>query len=158
MKFAELASRINGFSTPLFGVSWNPAKADVVIAKSVILFLEDRRVLYVPYMVEEPDRVIQSVLTIREFLTQTLVQGQMGKELENNLRGMRAACRKFLDDHPHDQRHLHYRDVELNQSLGEFRGVIGQYIAMLSVSYGIDIDKPLDTVLPVADEVDDKDR
>lgn len=158
MKFTELASRINGFSTPIFGVSWTPAKADVVIARSVILFLEDRRVLYVPYLVEEPDRVIQSILSIREFLTQTLVQGQMGRELENNLRGMRAACRKFLDDHPHNQRHLHYRDVELNQSLGEFRGVIGQYIAMLSVSYGIDIDKPLDTVLPVVDEVDDKDR
>lgn len=152
MKFTELASRINGFSTPLFGVSWNPAKADVVIAKSIILFLEDRRVLYVPYLVEEPDRVIQSILSIREFLTKTLVQGQLGKELEDNLRGMRAACRKFLDDHPHDRRHLHYRDVELNQSLGEFRGVIGQYIAMLSVSYGIDIDEPLDAVLPVADD------
>lgn len=157
MKFSELASRINGFSTPIFGVSWNPAKADVVIAKSVILFLEDRRVLYVPYLVEEPDRVIQSIFSIREFLTQTLVQGQIGKKLEDNLRGMRAACRKFLDDHPHDRRHLHYRDIELNQSLGEFRGAIGQYIAMLSVGYGIDIDKPLDAVLPIADEADEKD-
>ena len=154
MKFTELLSRINGFSVPLFGVSWEPAKADIVIAKSVILFLEDRRVLYVPYMAEEPDRVIQSVLSIRAFLTQTLVQGQMGKELEGNLRGMRAACRKFLDEHPHDQRHVHYRDIELNQSLGEFRGVIGQYVAMLSVSYGINIDKPLDAVLPAADEDD----
>lgn len=151
VKFAEIASRINGFSIPLFGVSWTPAKADVGIAKSVILFLEDRRVLYVPYTVEDPDYVIESVFKIREFLTNILIQGQMGKELENNLRGMRAACRKFLSEHPHTKHHIGYRDVELNQSLGELRGVIGYHVAIISISYRIDIEPPLDFILPVED-------
>jgi len=151
MKFTEIASRINGFSIPIFGVSWTPAKADVSIAKSIILFLEDRRMLYVPYEVENPDYVIRSVFMVRAFLTDILTQGQLGGDIENNIRGMRAACRKFLDDHPHNERHVGYRDIELNQSLGEFRGVIGQYVAVLSVRYGIDVRSPLDVILPIED-------
>ena len=48
MKFQEILSRITGLSVPVFGVSWTPPAAEVTIARRVVTFLEDRRVLYNP--------------------------------------------------------------------------------------------------------------
>lgn len=47
MKFKEVIGRITGFSVPIFGVSWNPPQPDVTAARKVLVFLEDRRVLYI---------------------------------------------------------------------------------------------------------------
>ena len=47
MKFREIAARMTGLSIPIGGVSWQPP-SDVTKARSIINFLEDRRVLYSP--------------------------------------------------------------------------------------------------------------
>jgi hypothetical protein len=69
MKFREVIARITGISVPAFGLQWTPPEADRAIAKRVLTFLEDRRVLYVPSEMEVPYHGVQSVLHIREFLT-----------------------------------------------------------------------------------------
>ena len=69
MKFTEIASRMTGFSSPIFGVTWQPLTPDVTIARRVLAFLEYRRLLYFPYAVEEPEHSISSVVKTREFLT-----------------------------------------------------------------------------------------
>ena len=69
MKFKQIIKRLNGISTPVFGVSWNPSQTDKDQAKEIINFLEDRRVLYNPSDMEMPDHCVQSVLEIRRFLT-----------------------------------------------------------------------------------------
>ncbi len=48
MTFTEIAHRLTGISSPFFGVSWVPPEADVTIAQRVLVFLEDRRVLFAP--------------------------------------------------------------------------------------------------------------
>ena len=167
MHFAEIASRLTGISTPVFGVSWNPPQPDRVVAKRVLTFLEDRRVLYVPTDVEVAEHCVSSVLDIRRFLTQILTEESDG-DFADHLRAMRAACRKFLgtvgfrDDTrefllPH---HRFYgnglNDWALNQALGELRGVFGIHIAQLAVKYGLDVEDQLAAVLPV--EPDDKEQ
>ena len=72
MKFSEIAGRITGFSTPIFGISWTPPQVDVEIARGVLIYLEDRRVLHVPHDIELPDYAVQSVFDIRRFLTDLL--------------------------------------------------------------------------------------
>lgn len=152
MKYTEIASRLTGFSTPLFGVSWQPPVADAHVARRVLTFLEDRRVLYVPSDVEVRRHCIISVLEIRRFLTELLSAGGVAKELADHLRAMRSACRKFLmtvgadgsDDglwtpnRYQDVPGLH--DWSLNQALGELRGVFGVHVAHLASSYGIDVE------------------
>ena len=76
MKFKEVISRITGFSVPIFGVSWNPPQPDVTAARRVLVFLEDRRVLYNPYNIEAEDQCIYSVTEIRRFLTEII--GNLG--------------------------------------------------------------------------------
>ncbi len=44
-----------------------------------------------------PEYSIESVLQIRQFLTEVLVNHGTGSELAGHLRAMRAACRVFLD-------------------------------------------------------------
>jgi hypothetical protein len=55
-------------------VTWNPGEAKIVAARRVLVYLEDRRVLYEPWNVEVPDDCVDSVLQIRRFLTDELGQ------------------------------------------------------------------------------------
>lgn len=96
MKFREITSRLTGISSPIFGVSWNPAPAEVTIARRVIAFLEDRRVLYADESIEVPSHCASSVIELRRYLTSE-IQALPDGELSSSLRAMRAACRKFLE-------------------------------------------------------------
>ncbi len=160
MHFTDIATRITGFSTPLFGVSWNPPAADVAVARKVLTFLEDRRVLFNPSEAELPEHCIHSVLDIRRFLTDVMMEHGQADELQGNLRAMRAACRRFLDElniDPERKRVIvpqHHYDVYnyggwvLNQALGELRGVFGIHVAQIAVKYGLDVEDPLATIIP----------
>lgn len=97
MRFTEIATRLTGVSSPVFGVSWNPPEAEVTAAKRIIAYLEDRRVLYAPTSMEHPSHCVESVLDVRRFLTEELGKLDPHNPLAQNLQGMRAACRKFLN-------------------------------------------------------------
>ena len=67
MTFKEIANKLTGFSIPIFGVSWTPAKLEIEVTKKIITFLEDKRVLYVVYELESPEHCITSIIQIRNF-------------------------------------------------------------------------------------------
>ena len=164
MKFKEAASRLTGFSVPLFGVQWNPPEAQCVAARRVMAFLEDRRVLYVPSEMESPDYCVQSVIKIRELLTQELGKLGSSDELALILLPMRAACRKFLGTVEADDRRAirfgahqgHFASWIFNGAVGELRGVFGIHVARLAASYGLDIESDLASIVPASAEGDDE--
>lgn len=158
MKFKEIANRLTGISSPIFGVSWNPV--EVTKARRIISFLEDRRVLYNPYEMEMPQHCVQSVLEIRRFLTTEIGDLAFESHLAESLRAMRAACRKFLEvvqaDGDHlvlsANRHGGAASWIFNSALGELRGVFGVHIATVAVQYGLDVENDLASILPSLDE------
>jgi hypothetical protein len=158
MKFREILSRVTGLSVPIFGAQWNPLESDCAIARRILAFLEDRRVLFVPSEMEVPHHCVQSVLRIREFLTTELGALNSEAELALSLRAMRAACRKFLatvqaDDHRIVQfgaSQGHYASWIFNGAVGELRGVFGVHIACLAASHGLDIEDELASILPAS--------
>ena len=159
MKFKEIVNRLTGFATPVFGVSWNPPEAHITIARRVITYLEDRRVLYNPYNLEDPGHCIQSVIQIRQFLTAELNNLFEDDTLSQNLRAMRAACRKFLDTVQEGDegtrggwRYGGFHGWVFNSALGELRGVIGIHVTALAAQHGLDVEGDLASVLPAADE------
>lgn len=160
MKFKEILSRLTGISVPVFGVSWNPPEADRAIARRVIAFMEDRRVLYAPSEMEVPEHCVHSVIEVRGFLTGEIGKLGDGSDLVVSLRALRAACRKFLDTVQDDDRRIvrhgfsqgHWASWVFNSALGELRGVFGIHIAILATKYGINVERDLAAILPGEDE------
>jgi hypothetical protein len=155
LKFKEVVASLTGLSTPIFGVSWNPPKAEVTVARKIVAFLEDRRVLYNPYHMEDPRHCIVSVIEIRQFFTKELGTLRDKDGLAGNLRAMRAACRKFLDTvgvkdaalgnfRTHGLSH----DWQFMSAIGELRGVIGLHIAAIAAKHGLDVEGELESILP----------
>jgi hypothetical protein len=157
MKFTEIASRLNSIGTPIFSVGWTPSKPDAELARRVIRFLEDRRVLFNPCAVEEPRHCAESVLQIRTKVTAALEEAGEGSELYKHLVAIRAACRKFLDSgHVDAADDFRFGDrYSLTGSfffmaLGELRATIGQHVALMAVKWEIDVEKDLASVLPAS--------
>jgi hypothetical protein len=155
VKFKEIVARLTGLSVPVFGVSWNPPAAEVTVARKVIAFLEDRRVLYNPYHMEDPGHCVSSVIGIRQFLTAELGNLTRSDGLAANLRAMRAACRKFLDGvgvrgdtHGGSARLGLAHDWVFMSAIGELRGVIGLHVAALAAQHGLDVEGELASILP----------
>ncbi|MGC4108718.1 MAG: hypothetical protein QM753_20535 [Thermomicrobiales bacterium] len=164
MRFTEIATRLSGVSSPVFGVSWNPPEAEVTAAKRIIAYLEDRRVLYAPTSMEYPSHCVESVLDVRRFLTEELGKLDPHNPLAQNLQGMCAACRKFLnqiqtlsrgDDERYDRfmsaiiQHMgSYEAWVFISALGELRTTVGLHIALIAVRNGLDIEDDLATILP----------
>lgn len=149
--FKKIAKSITGISTPIFGVSWNPPKIDRDFAQKLILYLEDRRVLFYPYYAEVSYHVTESIFEIRKYLTELLQQLDTDSALIPNIRSMGAACRKYLDVNPKsDKRHRHFGPEDV-ASLGELRGVFGMNLAEICVKYGINLDSELGDILPIED-------
>jgi hypothetical protein len=151
IKYAKIAKSLTGFSTPLFGLSWNPPETDRSIVRKIITFLEDRRALYNPYNIETPIFVDQSLIEIRKELTDTLQNIGDNPEISPHLMAMRAACRKYLDA-TQSRQPYHFRDYEAFAALGELRAIFGIHIAQLAVKYGIDIEDALASILPIEDD------
>jgi len=154
MKFKEIAKRLTGLSTPVIGVSWNPDNTSKDIAKRVISFLEDRRVLYNPGEMEVPHYCVSSVLEIRKFLTEQIPTAS-DNNLQDSLKAMRNACRKFLDLIGGEKeslklggQYVSWDTWVFNSALGELRGVFGIHVAKIAVSYKIDVENDLASILP----------
>jgi hypothetical protein len=74
-RVSKVSSRLTGLEVLGFGVSWEPATSDAVVAEGVVRYLEDRRVLYASADVEIAEHCISSVLDIRRELTAVLARG-----------------------------------------------------------------------------------
>ena len=160
MRFKEILSRLTGISVPIFGVSWSAPEAHRAVAKRVIAYLEDRRVLYNPSYMEMPEHCIQSVVEIRAQLTQEIGDLDADAELAVTLRAMRAACRKFLDTVCPQQGEIirfgaspgHWASWVFNGALGEMRGVFGVHLAILAAKFGLPVENDLAAIIPALDE------
>ena len=153
IKYQKIAKSLIGFSTPFFGVSWNPPETDRNIVRKLIIFLEDRRVLYSGIGLEEPWYAIPSVDEIRKTLTQTIQIAGDDSDITDHLRAMRAACRKFMNElSPQMQRGEYSFNSKFISGIGVLRAVFGIQIAQLAVKYGIDVEKELASILPREDK------
>src|SRR5262249_53409019 len=117
------------------------------------------RVLYDPSQLETPRYCVESVLEIRRFLTDEIGSLSFDNALAQDLRGMRAACRKFLGTVQNDDRDIvmfahhqgHYASWIFFGALGEMRGVFGIHIARIALQYGVDVEDDLASILPARD-------
>jgi hypothetical protein len=162
MKASDIIRRVTAFNSPIFGVSWQPTESDQTVARRVVDHLEDKRVLYAPWDLEVPHHCVESVLELRQYLSHEIEKLSDDTELRRTLRGMRAACRKFLDrtqdreDHiMHGARHLNsWASRVFESALGELRGVVGIHVARLAAAHNLDVADELAVILPAEDSAE----
>ena len=146
----DLLNRLTGFSTPLFGAQWTSPPSQREIIEELFDRLSDRRVLYSPYEAECPDYCVQSILQIRQIITDLLSKLRGANHASEHLKAIRASCRDFLDK---TQRHgggYHGLGdtMTFNSALGELRGRVGVQIALLSAKHEVEVPDELSAILP----------
>lgn len=156
MTFKEIAARITGLSIPVFGVSWSPPEPEIAVARRVLVFLEDRRVLFNPYHLEVAHECVDSVIDIRRLLTEEIGRLSSESPLAHHLRAIRAGCRKFLDAAAPSPRRGGRSwggplGSEFFTALGELRSTVGLHVAALAVMHGLAVEGELAEVLPERD-------
>jgi hypothetical protein len=151
---AATARRVTGISTPFGGFQWtDPGPSERDIVRGLILFLEDRRVLYNPMILEVRSQVDPSIHQIRHECTNLLRQLGENAFAAVPIRAIREACRRFHDDANMEFRFFanrgdHELDAGFFAALGAFRATIGQQLALLAAHYDLDIDGDLAAVMP----------
>jgi hypothetical protein len=138
-----------------FGVGWAVVPGDEAVARSVVSFLEDRRVLFGERHIEDEWHCVQSALECRRFLTDQIPQTTSGEPLEATLKAMRAAFRQFVEragpNASNFQHHHPYGVDAFSLALGELRSRVGVELARIAWRYKIDIDDELARIVPPED-------
>jgi hypothetical protein len=139
------------------GESWERPDSDKVVARRVLVFLEQKRALYDPHEQENVDYVIESVLDTRKLLTSEL--GKLGdqSELAKSLRMMLDACREFLSANPAAKslksgspspESWSRRWAALEKSLPKLRKAFGLAVRDMVIRYQLTVHGPLLSIVP----------
>jgi hypothetical protein len=150
LKGKQLAHRLTGISTPIGGLSWTPPVDEREVAKQLLVFLEDRRALFMPYNMEVAPYVDDSILEIRQRLTEDLEKISRSSVLGESVSAMRASCRKYLTETQDDTGRMHHWRMEghMWQALGELRAIFGIHIARIACAYDLEVEEQLEPILP----------
>ncbi|MFD7505847.1 hypothetical protein [Streptomyces sp. NPDC059850] len=137
-------------------------------ARSVLLRLEDHRVLHAPYDVEEENGSWGSIEALRAYLNEQIEQCE-SEELRDQLRAMRAAVRQWLTDVESARKFTESNHPDASptdrdriqwtwglQALGVLRGRVGVAIAEIGRTFDIPIDGDLVHITPP--DVEDSER
>jgi hypothetical protein len=148
LKGQSLKARLTGFSSPIVGLNWVPPVDEQDKARRVLVFLEDRRVLFNAFDMEVGSYVTHSILEIRQRLTQDLEDITKESPLGQSITAMRAACRKFLDETQKNRsRHMGLGPLFMT-CLGELRAIFGVHVAQIAYAYDLEITGELSTIIP----------
>lgn len=154
---AETARRLTGISTPVGGVQWaDPGPSDADFVRQLLVFLEDRRVLYGAYTLEVPSQVHESINEIRRECTRILQGIAPTAFAVTQIRNIRTACKSFQTNEQEDFNLLsHDMGSRVGPgffvALGVLRATVGQQVAVLAAYYDIDVDGDLAAVLPIVE-------
>ncbi|MEA1604523.1 DUF6650 family protein [Pseudomonas spirodelae] len=151
MKFERIYKNITGLSCPIFGIQWNAPVIEADEAKSIIVFLEDKRVLFNPANMEDSNHCALSVLEIRSEITKALQALPTSSNLSNSLKRMRKSCHDFSNKLGHPKFSTFDQPVQvsiLERELFKLREKFGVSVAEISVAYGVDVDDGLASIIP----------
>lgn len=156
MRWSELASRLNQLGFGPLAVGWKSVESDSAIARRVIRFLENRRMLFNDCAEEDLRHCLLSAEQIRTFLTTELGNLSDNSPLLPYLRSIRKSAQQFMNRFPHGADSHRWHDLSLGDAnlfirLGQLRSDIGFQVALIAARWEIDVEEDLAKVLPTFD-------
>ena len=158
---ASVGIKFTGFSTPVAGVSWELTKSEKEVARQVVTFLEDRRLLFGERHMEDELQCYRSAGAIRAFLTDQMQALKETSPLRYSLGMMRGACRRFMDrGEPGGrgfERRFAYGPDGFGYALGDLRTAIGVQLAVILSQFPMEVEDDLLRILPPDDQEENVD-
>lgn len=162
MRHQEIATRLDGYDTPIYGQTISPSDQERRMARGLIAFLEDKRALYEHPDREVNDRLIGSIAAIRKHLSDLLATGELPDSITELIRPIRAECRDFLDAAeigraeaqalivPSAPDHTRILQPRAFFQLKSLRDTAGHSLGLLAVRYGVDVEPQIDALIPAS--------
>lgn len=138
--------KLTSISTPFGGVGWKFEKSEKNVAKDLITFLEDRRVIYnirghAALLISSPQysHAVKSILEIRNRLRDDLEKVKADSILYDSMKIMQKSCRAFLttseQSEPED---TYIEDLEI------LRKEFSEAMLKIGEKFGFSIESPDD--------------
>ncbi len=149
LKGRELVARLTGVKTPIGGIDWQPPLAEQDRARQVLTYLAKQRALWDPYDTAIGSFVTQSIVDLRGQLHSEIESLPTSSVLQEGLRAMHAACRRFLEENqsPRSGYGPPY-EAQLHSTLGGLRALFGIHIARIACAYDLEVNASLKSILP----------
>ncbi|SRR6266498_3495024 len=149
----EITSRITGMGIGPVSISWNPPETERKIVGDLVAALGDRRVLFDKGCGSDRAAMIASVMKIRDELTETLKRLSPSSDIRSALSRMRSACHAFQSKL--EALHISPKgwggpEEDLFIAIGQFRGRIGESLAVICAACKIDLEDQFESILPPA--------
>lgn len=149
--------RLTGVGGLGFSINWESSPGDREVARRVVNYLEDRRLLWGDRHGGDERHCIKSAIEIRQFLTGQISEPHVGKHLTASLKAMRGACRKFVEAGGMDGMKFGYEcgsyEARLfGMALGDLRTSIGVQVDVIARKYDLEVEEELARILPASDD------
>ena len=135
-----------------FSLNWEKVPGDEDVARRIITFLEDRRLLFGERHSDDELECVHSAIEIRHFLTEELTKAKPGRSLAESLRAVRTAMRAFVEAGGPRARNFRYHDGHMtnqfSMALGELRSRVGLHLAVIADQYGTEVESDLKRIFP----------
>lgn len=136
--------RLNGFSTPFGGISWDQCVSEKERIQHLFFYLESKRILTNPMSMEVIGECINSVLEIKSFLIEVTKDVSFSEKCMDNIRQMIDGCNTFLNNvHESNYPNFIYKekdrwaDLRFDRAMKTFREVFRKAINEIENQTGI---------------------
>ena len=136
--------RLNGFSTPMGGVSWENFVTEKERIQYLFFYLESKRILTNPISMEVVGECIDSVLEIKSVLEEITKDVRFSEKNLNSIRQMISGCNDFLNNvRETDYPRLIYKnkdrwgDLRFDTTMKSFREAFKQPIKEIGKQTGL---------------------
>jgi hypothetical protein len=143
-------ARPSGVSAFGFGLDMETRPSDAELARGVLAFLEDRRILWEDMRFEIPEECLRSAEKTRDYLTSAIQVPGIGAAYAQLLAEVRQLFTVFMM-HENRHRYMHggpFGPDELSLALGNLRSAVGERIAEMSVAFDLAVGPNLQSVVP----------
>ena len=163
LSWQRIAKHSTGIPGARNGTTWNPPPLEIDEARRLLLYLENRQVLYNDIILETGNQVMSSVQGMREHLDHKLQEREIdpNSKLATIAGDMQEACRTFVNaarkhrwSSPAFYGQKLRSDAQWVAALETFRARLGRCVARLAVEYHLNVERELASILPLEGPAD----